>query len=110
MILGIKRMHFSFVNCMHLLNIIVYWFVLSTICAQQTRCVCRTQTSKLHINMIFVYMALCRIYVSYLSHCVIWSDSGQRADISRNPFWYGLSMCIPFAALVDTRKVNTKVN
>ena len=60
-------MHFYFVTCMHLLNIIVYLYASSTTCAQKAFHVYSSQTDKL-INLICVYMPMVRCCGSSLTY------------------------------------------
>ena len=67
-------MHFFFVNGMHLLNIIVYWYAPNTTCAQQIFQVHSTQTDEL-INSMCVYVFMFR---RYGTHHTIWGGEGDK--------------------------------
>ena len=66
-------MHLYFVNCMHLLNIVVHWYAPNTTCAQQIFQLHSTKTDEL-INSMVVHMPVFRCYET---HHVSWGGRGR---------------------------------
>ena len=70
----IKTYDFYLVNCMHLLNIIVYWYAPNTTRLQQIFQVHSTQTDEL-IDSMFVYVPR---FGCYGTHHVIWGAGDKK--------------------------------
>ena len=107
-LLVIKCMHFSFVICMHLWNIIVYLYAPNTTCAQQVFHIHTSQTDKL-INMICVYIPTIRCYVRAVAYHVIWRDGGWQEDAQESPLaWFKYGHVIFWAS--RKTKLEVEVN
>ena len=100
-------MHFYFVTCMHLLNIIVYLYASSTTCAQQLFHVHSSQTDKL-INIICVYMPMIRYCGRFWAYHVILGDGGSQEDASRISL---ACACAKYGHVISyaSRKIKLKV-